>query len=75
MTITTRPRSVHRLWIPAIAVGVALAVLGLAFVLDSGSAGQRDVALALGSVALYGLLPLTLVWLAVVAVLRLRRPR
>ena len=57
---------------PVIAVAVALALVLVAFLLDRGSAGARDAALLLGSLALYVLLPLAVVWL-VVALVRARR--
>jgi hypothetical protein len=56
----------------AIAVVAALALVLVAFVLDTGGTGARDAALLIGSVALYLLLPLAVLWL-VVALLRARR--
>ncbi len=57
---------------PAIAVAAALALVLVAFALDTGGAEARDAALLIGSVALYVLLPLAVLWL-VVALLRARR--
>jgi hypothetical protein len=47
----------------------------VASLLDQGSAGQRDVALLIGTIALYGLLPLMVIWLTFVAAIRMRRRR
>jgi hypothetical protein len=57
---------------PVVAVAVALALVLVAFLLDRGPSGARDAALLLGSLALYLLLPLAVVWL-VVALVRARR--
>ena len=59
---------------PLFLFGVGVVLLVVAFLLDLGSAGARDVALLLGSYTLYVLLPLASVWL-VVAVLLARRRR
>jgi len=65
------PRSVQA---PLFLFGAGIVLLLVAFGLDLGSAGARDLALLLGSYALYVLLPLASVWL-VVAVLLARRRR
>ncbi len=57
---------------PAVAVAAALASVLVAFLLDRGSSGTRDAALLLGSLAIYVLLPLAVLWL-VVALVRSRR--
>jgi hypothetical protein len=57
---------------PAVALALAAGAVLAALVLDQGSAMSRDVALLVGSAALYLLLPAALVWLAV-ALLRLHR--
>ena len=65
------PRSVRT---PLFLFGAGIVLLVVAFLLDLGSAGARDVALLLGTYVLYVLLPLASVWL-VVAVLLARRRR
>ncbi len=60
---------------PVVALAVALVVLVLALVLDQGSAGSRDAALIVGSLALYLLIPLSVIWLVVAVVLHLRARR
>jgi hypothetical protein len=57
---------------PLIAVGVALALVLVAFGLDTGPSVARDAALLIGSAAFYVLLPLAVIWL-VVAFVRSRR--
>jgi hypothetical protein len=54
------------------AVAVALASVLVAFLLDTGGEQGRDAALLIGSVALYVLLPLAVLWL-VVSLVRSRR--
>lgn len=65
---------VKRWWplAPPILSGLLLA---LAFWLDTGGPGERDAALLIGSLALYLLLPLSLLIAAVVVVLRDRSQR
>jgi hypothetical protein len=58
---------------PVVACAAALAVLLTAVILDQGSAEGRDAALIIGSLALYLLIPATVIWLAVAAVIHRRR--
>ena len=53
----------------------AIVALGLAFWLDTGSERSRDVALLLGSLAIYLLIPLALLWVLLAAVMYYRRSR
>ena len=62
------------LQLPLLAGALGLGVLLAAFLLDRGSPGQRDAALLIGSLALYVLLPLAILWLLVATVRRLRGP-
>jgi protein-S-isoprenylcysteine O-methyltransferase Ste14 len=66
-----RPRSLWRP--PAIVLLVAVALLVLSFVLDTGGERSRDLALLIGAPSLYLLLPLAVLWLAVAVVVQLRR--
>jgi hypothetical protein len=59
-------------WPLAATTAAALLVVA-AFVLDSGSGTARDYALVIGAPALYVLLPLALLWLAVALVRNARR--
>lgn len=59
---------------PVALLVVALVLVLVATVLDTGSARSRDVALLLGAPALYVLLPVAVVWAAVALVLQRRRP-
>ncbi len=60
---------------PLFLFGTGLVLLLVAFALDLGSAGARDVALLLGTYVLYVLLPLASVWLVVAVLLARRRRR
>lgn len=60
---------------PVLAIVVAAAAIGVAFLLDQGSATSRDYALVIGGPALVVLLPLAVLWLLVVLVLHARRAR
>ncbi len=57
---------------PLIALGAGALLLLAATLLDRGGERSRDLALLLGATALYVVLPLAVLWLIVVAVLRLR---
>lgn len=60
---------------PLIAVGVGVALLLIAMLLDRGGERSRDLALLIGAPTLYVILPLAVLWLVTVAVLRrLRGP-
>lgn len=71
----TTGRRLDGLRLPLAALAVAVGVLLVAFALDTGSPRQRDAALVIGSLALYGLLPLAVLWLLVAAVRRGRHRR
>jgi hypothetical protein len=58
---------------PLALLGVALAGIALALVLDQTSA--REYALVIGAPALTVVLPIALVWLAIAALVHLRRRR
>ena len=58
---------------PLFLFGAGIALLLVAFLLDLGSSGARDIALLLGSYVLYVLLPLASVWLVVAFLLARRR--
>jgi len=60
---------------PLLALVLAVIVILLAFALDRGPEGSRDAALLIGSLGLYVLLPLAVVWLVVAVVLHARRSR
>jgi hypothetical protein len=60
---------------PLLAVAISGLLAILAFWLDTGGAAGRDVALVVGSVALYVLIPLSLLWLAFAAIRHGRRTR
>jgi hypothetical protein len=70
--MNTVPRGFRGLAGPVAALVVAALVVLLAFVLDQGSSGSRDAALLIGSLGLYILLALAVIWLIVAAVLRWR---
>ena len=57
---------------PLIALGAGLVLLLVATILDRGGERSRDLALLIGVAAIYVILPLAVIWLAVVAVLRVR---
>jgi len=57
----------------ALAVALSLVLVLVAVVLDRGSAGSRDAALIVGSLALYALIPMAAIWLLVIALVRRRR--
>jgi hypothetical protein len=59
---------------PATAFAVALSLVLVAVVLDRGSAGSRDAALIVGSLALYAMIPMAAIWLLIALVLRRRSP-
>lgn len=59
---------------PVVMLVVALAMLAVATVLDTGSGRARDAALLIGVAALYVLLPVAVLW-AVVALVLQRRTR
>ena len=61
---------------PVIALIVSGLLLAVAFVLDRGGETQRDLSLLIGTVVLYGMIPLATIWLigaATVDLLRRRR--
>lgn len=58
---------------PLFALVDVAALLLVATLLDTGSAGARDAALLLGAVTLYVLLPVVVIWLGVALVRALRR--
>ena len=57
---------------PLIALGAGLLLLLVATILDRGGERSRDLALLVGVPAIYVILPLAVIWLIVVAVLRVR---
>jgi NAD-dependent oxidoreductase involved in siderophore biosynthesis len=57
---------------PLVALGVGLLLLLIATILDRGGERSRDLALLIGVPAIYVILPLAVIWLIVVAVLRVR---
>jgi hypothetical protein len=57
---------------PLIALGGGVLLLLIATVLDRGGERSRDLALLIGVPAIYVILPLAVIWLIVVAVLRVR---
>ena len=57
---------------PLIALGAGLVLLLAATILDRGGERSRDLALLVGVPAIYVILPLAVIWLIVVAVLRVR---
>jgi hypothetical protein len=57
---------------PLIALAIGLALLIVATLLDRGGERSRDLALLLGVPAIYVILPIAVIWLIVVAVLRVR---
>ena len=66
-----RPRNLWRP--PAILLLVAIALLVLSIVLDTGGERSRDLALLIGAPTLYLLLPVAAVWLAAALAVQLRR--
>ena len=70
-TDTARPKSLWR--IPLIAAGITAVLLVLSFILDTGDAHARDLALLIGAPTLWILLPATVAAFAVALVLRVRR--
>jgi hypothetical protein len=60
---------------PLFLFGAGLVLLLVAFALDLGPEGARDVALLLGTYVLYVLLPLASVWLVVAVLLARHRRR
>lgn len=66
----------RNLWlIPAIAALTTAALVVLAFVLDTGGARSREIALLVGVLGLYVLAPVTVVCVVVATVLQIRRSR
>jgi hypothetical protein len=57
---------------PLVLLGAGLVLLLVATVLDRGGERSRDLALLLGVPAIYVILPIAVIWLIVVAVLRVR---
>ena len=57
---------------PLVALGAGLVLLLVATILDRGGERSRDLALLVGVPAIYVILPLAVIWLVVVAVLRVR---
>jgi hypothetical protein len=57
---------------PLVALGGGLLLLLIATILDRGGERSRDLALLIGVPAIYVILPLAVIWLIVVAVLRVR---
>jgi len=57
---------------PLVALGAGLVLLLVATILDRGGERPRDLALLIGVAAIYVILPLAVIWLIVVAVLRVR---
>jgi len=55
---------------PLVMLAVGILMLLVGFVLDRGGEQSRDLALLVGVAALYVVLPLSVIWLIVVAVLR-----
>ena len=62
---------------PVLGLVVAGLLLAVAYGLDGGSVVQRDTALLIGTLTLYGLIPLMTIWLVVAATMRYRsrKPR
>lgn len=57
---------------PLLALGGGLVLLLIATILDRGGERSRDLALLIGAPAIYVILPLAVLWLIVVAILRVR---
>jgi hypothetical protein len=66
-----RPRNLWRP--PAVLLLVAIALLIVSLVLDTGGERSRDLALLIGAPTLYLLLPVAVLWLAVALAVQLRR--
>lgn len=60
---------------PIIALIASGILLALAYVLDRGGETQRDLGLLIGIIALYGLLPLTTIWIVGATTVELLRRR
>jgi hypothetical protein len=55
---------------PLIALAVGVLMLLVALLLDRGGEGSRDMALLIGTAALYVVLPASVLWLIAVAIVR-----
>jgi hypothetical protein len=55
---------------PLIALAVGVLMLIVALLLDRGGEGSRDMALLIGTAALYVVLPASVLWLIAVAIVR-----
>lgn len=69
------PRWWQRLSGPIAGMAVVGILLAAAFGLDLGSESQRDVALVIGTITLYVLTPIVVLWLLVVVWKRFTRSR
>jgi len=60
---------------PLIALAVGVLMLLAALLLDRGGEGSRDMALLIGTAALYVVLPASILWLIAVAIVRVSSGR